>query len=85
MPEQLISLARQRIVDGTLSAEPSARTSGGLSRGGICSVCSAVITPNSLEIVAEFKEGSPLLFHPSCFAAWWSAIDQGAASRQQVT
>jgi hypothetical protein len=79
MPERLITLARQRIAERSLPANLPERTFGGVSAGRTCALCSESIERDSLEIEAESRGVPPLVFHPSCYAAWTSAIWQDLA------
>ena len=75
MPERLIPLARQRIGAGELPAVLPVQTFGGFSAGSTCALCLQMIEARTPEIEVIHKEpADACLMHPSCFAAWSTAV-----------
>jgi hypothetical protein len=83
MPELLLPLARQRVAQGHLPGRLPRKSYGGPSRGGTCGLCSEPIARGSMEMEAE-GDYPAVLFHPTCYAAWNTAIRQAQTLSERV-
>lgn len=67
--QELRALARARIANGELPAEPALRMWGGDGTERPCSLCGEPVQPGQIEFEVE-SDGRSLIFHMVCQSVW---------------
>ncbi|HXC59669.1 MAG TPA: hypothetical protein VN645_10160 [Steroidobacteraceae bacterium] len=77
--EDLLSLAAQRVRDGTLPRDYEARLFAGPGRGMSCALCGDAIGLTDIEYEVDSNKfespANPARFHRACYFAWLQACE----------
>ena len=78
-PQQLLSLAVQRLREGTLPRDYEARLFAGPGRNSSCALCGGVIGVTDIEYEVDSTQveppAKPASFHRACYFAWLQACE----------
>ncbi len=77
-PERLLAIATEKVQDGSLPRESSAKLLAGPGRDGRCSLCEDIIPATETEYEVTVHAGAvrTCFFHIRCYHAWTRACPE---------
>jgi hypothetical protein len=73
--DALREAVRNKVISGTLPAEPALNVWASMGGGRVCAACEQPIEAHDTQIELEFPRNRGVVLHRPCYAVWLEVCD----------